>query len=360
MTTFFIDPPAVTILASRFDRAATTAEDLAAELATFLRIVANLSGETSVPVVSPRLRSLADTWSILATSLRDRVAQLEAAALTAADFADLDLVQDLRDATFEEARLGVLEQIEELLKTTPPLIIRGAKILQAQEQVQLGGGDDEWRTYHYYIDENGRRVKVKIEGDRVVTREGEFPIVSTPNGRVILFEGQTAVERVQANLNGEGDGSTPTVGDLFEDEFFKSATDPSRPPGTEVRFPVYTIGDANFPDEITKEKVLEFVRQISKLPGGEAFLDTVATPVLEFFLSGKDDKNFGDNVKDLFDAVVEAVGNFVDRVVDVVTGDGSDDGGGGSSESGGGYDDGWGGGYGTENDGDYDNNYSGI
>ncbi len=307
MTCFLIDAEAVQLLANRFNLAAEATRLTATATAIHLTVAQNAEGPVpEPPVFRPEMEQIAESWDFAARVLRQRLAAIAAGEITEDELAATDLIADLRAELVAKADDLVREEIVALVESTEPNIVRGAALIKGKKQVPAGQGETKDVTFFYYVDENGRRVEVKIDkkNGTVDTPEGDRPIVRTDDGRVIMFEGETALERVIANLEGRGDGTTPSLETLYLRAL--GISDPATGdtevnPGVGVGSPPLggggqrgpndltagidftarvTFGDANDPDAITKEKIFEAIEQILNLPPVEATLDFVA-PIAE-------------------------------------------------------------------------------
>jgi len=144
------------------------------------------------------------------------------------------------------------------------------------------------------------------------------------------------------NLEGEGDGSTPTIGELVADELEglqsrdRPTSGPDAPDG-EFVFPIFSIpidgSDGN------PTGLLDFIDQLADiLPGGEFVADVLfAREIAEFFTEGEDGQGFFGNVRDLVAGAFNAVAGLFEGLF---SDDGDTEGGGSTIEDSFGDDDG--------------------
>lgn len=217
MTDFLFDPVGVELLSNRFARGSLEAEDLGAALQRQLTAAAEVSS-VGAPPVQARLNVLALQWRLGSSSLRERTRQLEAGEITKEELASVDLIAEVNSARSAEGQAIVdellAEEIARLVAETDPIITRGLELRRGKRSVRIGPDEYEYEDYYYMVDSNGTRTEVTIEGGNAITEYGTFPIVATDDGPIILFEGKTPSQQVLDNLNGVGDGTTPTFGEL--------------------------------------------------------------------------------------------------------------------------------------------------
>ncbi len=218
MIDFRFDPDGVEVLSNRLGRGSRQIEDLAAGLQQRLSAAAELSS-VEAPAAQARLNVIATQWRLGSSSLRERVRQFEAAEITAEDLASVDLVAEVDAARLAEATAIadalLADEIAKLVAETDPIITRGFELREGLRNVRIGPDEYKFERYYYMVDSTGTRTEVTVEGRNAITEYGTFPIVATDGGPVILFEGKTPSQQVIDNLNGVGDGTTPTFGQLI-------------------------------------------------------------------------------------------------------------------------------------------------
>lgn len=217
MIDFRFDPDGVEVLSNRFGLGSRQAEDLGAGLQQQVSAVAELSS-VEAPTAQARLNVVATQWRLGSSSLRERVRQFEAGEITEEDLASVDVVAEVDAARLAEATAIadelLADEIAKLVAETDPIIIRGLDLRRGLRRVRIGPDEYEFEKYFYMVDSNGTKTEVTVERGNAITEYGTFPIVTTDDGPVILFDGKTPSQQVIDNLNGVGDGTTPTFGQL--------------------------------------------------------------------------------------------------------------------------------------------------
>ena len=165
-----------------------------------------------------RLNAVATQWRLGSSSLRERLRQFEAGEITEDDLAAVDVVAEVDAARLAEATAIadelLAEELAKLVAETDPIITKGRALRRGRRKRRLGPDEYEYVDYLYMIDSNGTKTDVTVDGGNAITEYGTYPIVATDDGPVILFAGKTPSQQVLDNLNGVGDGTTPTFGQL--------------------------------------------------------------------------------------------------------------------------------------------------
>ncbi len=396
--TFLIDPPLVRILITRLKVAADASLSEAAQLKRPLTVV---GGDSAIPA---RLRQLADDYGHAADLLRLVLVTLDAAEIAAGD------LQRASELDSNEAS-DILAVLAAAGITDPNEIVA---ILLA---VGPGATADDVEAHIVDNPRSARDVLIGLppEGedpslDGAIDRLDDRLLEALAAGESIdpgqLTEGEQADLRLLAGALGGGEITitrtrTEKYAGAGGDDTYRKVTEEIPLAESEIDL-VARFVDANLE---ARHDLRRGIAVVNRLSGGDPSEADPAAVAAELGVSedradsiiaaavdvsaidqgtGDDDNDdrlpfdFDEPIdldgieseteeqkrqlKDIIDEYLERedVPDRIREELEEKRRRSFPDGGGGSGESGGGYDDGWGGGYGTENDGDYDNNYSGI
>lgn len=379
----------------------------------------NLDG---LAVAVRTLESLSGVWREASAQLVQRIADIQAATITVDELADGDLLADIRAerpedvirlsgvsiraaipdlpvpgedpeldaaiARFDSSLLprilsgeldasDLSEQERDDLQHITDLLGGGDVVAFTRERrdfVEVGGEDQAITvTTEVLVSDAGAEAQAAFVGNTVIQRSAANTVaaaaaddidfeVSTERG-----EGGREGGESQSSVSGEatfGDGtsfSTETVdlGDGLERVTVTDSATGTQFSGVraELEGGGYGVsGDITFPDGSTGAVTVTNVDDRVQISiESEDLVDGESSLTRD--LNRTAPEGFG-----IIDSLVDLFENFSPFSTDPDPIQGVDltDSGGGDDDGGRGYDDGWNGGYGTENDGDYDNNYSGI
>ncbi len=422
MATFVIDEELVLRLSLRLDRGSREAEAIGADLTRRADRIAALAPEVNAgPVVDAAgfAASVADVWRVAAGDLRDRVADIRAAALTPEALAEIDLIEELRTDALSSLQQLTGPSIRDIGGpgfadvANDPVLAEAVRRFDRDLLPKLLAGEaidpteltDSQR-------EDLERIVAALGGDEITIHvhnpesdEDQFRM-STSKVAVTDAKASVQLDFVRHSLRSQaaqqlaaqlapGSGGGPGLGEGQSAEGGAGGTG-----GTGTGDSVFSFdGTPAEPGESDSPFDTEYSHEVTTVPTGPGSYDFTATDHKSGGTVTGSVTEFDDgttvatgtasvNGLDMEFSMIDTPSGMQQEVTDPATGatygvtydkvtdtwsyteesfnvdieDLEKDGPGGEGGDNGskGHDSGWNGGYGTENDGDYNNNYTGI